>query len=785
MRILSLEYRDDSQSIKITCSKTLRSQKSPASVLAVDKTNSLLATGFADGVTKVWDIRGAYATHTFQGSGEVVTSLLFFRDPAHSKGSHSDSLRLAVGYSDGNVRVWNFSSRKNVSHLQKEHTSSVRALDLDEQQGLLLSGSDDRTVVLRSTRDWKPQAVIQTFEAVAVAYFVGNGLLLVGGDSGNLRQWRTSGQPITSPRESELSPITRGVFCSLADQIWTVHADLTLRLHAIGDMRPLKVISGSHDEIIDCVLIGQSREYLAMATNVEEIKVLSIEQTTQSEENRYFGADVGQLKGHKDYVICLDVDTTGSWIVSGSKDNTAKLWRTDPHTGLFECVVTLTGHTHSVTAVALPRSDPDIATKSFAERLEALPKFVISGSEDRTIKHWTVGAVTSGERASGRATYTRKAHDSDINAIDVSSADALFASASKDRTVKIWSVEDGEVLGVLRGHRRGVWSTRFSPKGTPPITSDGRQVSNARGYMLTGSSDKTVKIWSLGDFSCIRTFEGHTNSILKAVWLSFGGSRDNKDTVRPQLDDPEADEGSRKMNRPLQVASAAGDGLVKVWNVNSEELAVTLDNHTDRVWTLVCQPETNALISGGGDGVVTYWRDTTSSSVAARAAASSARVEEDQRLQNYIKAGSYNDAITLALQLDHPGRLLSLFTAVAGTYPPEEDSLCGVKAVDGVVAKLSDEHLIKLLQRVRDWNTNAKTAMVAQRVLWTVLKTHSPKKLLELRTTSGRDPGTKDVLDALKIHTEKHYNRMDDMMNESFMVEWTLDQMDLLGGDSI
>ena len=51
----------------------------------------------------------------------------------------------------------------------------------------------------------------------------------------------------------------------------------------------------------------------------------------------------------------------------------------------------------------------------------------------------------------------------DINALDVAPNDKVFVSGSQDRTLKLWSVKDGALLGTFRGHRRGVWSVKFSP----------------------------------------------------------------------------------------------------------------------------------------------------------------------------------------------------------------------------------------------------------------------------------------------------------------------------------
>ena len=60
---------------------------------------------------------------------------------------------------------------------------------------------------------------------------------------------------------------------------------------------------------------------------------------------------------------------------------------------------------------------------------------------------------------------------------------------------------------VLKGHKRGVWSVEFSPVERCVITSSG---------------DRTVKIWHVPDGSCLKTFEGHTSSVLRASFLSRG-----------------------------------------------------------------------------------------------------------------------------------------------------------------------------------------------------------------------------------------------------------------------
>ena len=81
-----------------------------------------------------------------------------------------------------------------------------------------------------------------------------------------------------------------------------------------------------------------------------------------------------------------------------------------------------------------------------------------------------------------------------------------------------------------------------------------------------------------------------------------------------------------------------------------------------------------------------------------------------------------------------------------------------------------------LLCRIRDWNTNARTAVVAQRVLFVLLRSYPASKLVSLRGV-GRD-----VWDALGSYTDRHYKRVEELVEESWLVEYTLREMEQVLG---
>ena len=823
MRIYSLDHSEDAVGIGVTLLRTLKPHTTPVITAALDDTGTLLATGSADGVIKVWDIRGGYVSHTLRGHTGLISALKFYVAPlTHStsvptssrigkqnrerqndrerplyNGSNEDThssplFRLASGGEDGKSRIWDLVKGKAIATLDS-HVSVVRRLDFTPKHNVILSVSRDKTAILWNADSGKLRRVIPVLEGLEAAGFLRNGTIFyTGGQNGEIRIWDVeSGRELTTHRPEQTKDSEQGNGNNILhvlhqdglDFLLSVHGDQSLKLHSLGSLSSmnsgqslhslpiLKRISGTHAEIIDMAFVSQN--LLALATNSEAIRLISVSAHSDTKEiledpnqtsssSSYFGADVGLLQGHQDIVICLDVDWSGHWVATGAKDNTAKLWRIDPSAQSFECFATYSGHTDSLGAISLPRVIPPIDSAAYLDPLSHPPSFILTGSQDQTIKRWDTKTKTLITGAI-RSVYTRKAHDKDINAIAIDEQAKCFASASQDRTVRIWSVDDGDGLGVLRGHKRGVWTVQFAPKSIPQISGEAGVESTSRGVILTGSGDKSVKIWSLFDYSCLRTLEGHTSSVLKVVWLRT---------------EPQDSSGPNRRKARATLASAGGDGLVKVWDASTGDCLCTLDNHTDRIWALTSDPKQGYLVSAGGDSVITFWADTTVATAANTAAVAAARVSQEQDLLNHSHSGNYREAIVLALQLNHPARLLALLTDVVKTHPPEIGSLSGVKAVDEVLKNLADEQLFTLLLRLRDWNTNARTAPVASRILWTIFKSYAPSRLARLRR---KGKGLEDILESLRVYTERHYKQCEELIEESYVLDFLLRGMENSG----
>ncbi|GAB5588350.1 hypothetical protein Unana1_03250 [Umbelopsis nana] len=149
-------------------------------------------------------------------------------------------------------------------------------------------------------------------------------------------------------------------------------------------------------------------------------------------------------------------------------------------------------------------------------------------------------------------------HTDGVMCLQFCDASNILITGSYDKTVRIWNLETGEVVRVLTGHTRCVRALQFDDA-----------------KLVTGSMDHTLKIWSLQTGQCIRTLEGHTDGI---VSLHFD-------------------------SRIL--ASGSVDTTIKVWNFETGECC-TLRGHTDWVNSVRIYHQ-SVLVSGSDDTTVRIW----------------------------------------------------------------------------------------------------------------------------------------------------------------------------------
>ncbi|KAG0318916.1 U3 small nucleolar RNA-associated protein 13 [Linnemannia gamsii] len=703
-----------------TLIRSLKAHDAPIIVMDIDRTSSLVATGSADGTVKVWDIAGGFCTHNFKGHGGVISAVLFHPDQAKAW--------LYSGADDCTVRVWDLKTRKGLAVLES-HVSVIRGLAVTHSGNTLISGSRDKVVNVWDLTTMKLATTYPIYETLETVGILQKGkiqnigdkdvsdkdMFYTAGDAGVIRIWDLrSGELIAKQKEEKgsKSGISDVLYNTTSQQLVSITSDQNILFFDVeNDLKRVKQIVGYNDEIIDVAYIGEEETHLAVAANSEQIRVFNLKE---------FECDL--IYGHTDIVICLDRNADGTLLASGSKDNTAKVWTLDLENEdadeRYKCIGSCVGHTEAIGAVALTKKTDGL---------------LLTGSQDRTIKCWDLSTADLDEPDENlrfKSHYTIQAHEKDINTIDIAPNDKIFATGSQDKLAKIWNLQEGTLIGTCKGHKRGVWSVKFSPVDQ---------------CLATSSGDRTIKIWSLNDFSCLRTFEGHTNSILKVDFMTSG----------------------------LQLVSCGSDGLVKLWTIRTNECVTTLDNHTEKIWALAVRKDENMVVTGGADSMINMWEDFTEIEYAEKKAAKADQVLKEQELSNYLQRKDWKNAITLALSLEQPFRLLQLFNQILQDRPEHDTSVTGLEAVDKVLLGLSPDQTAKLLGYVRDWNTHAKNMRAAQTVLNAILRQRKVQEMIEI-------PGIKDLLDGLLPYSDRHFQRVEALTVRSYVVDYTVQAMDLM-----
>ncbi|XP_073971799.1 notchless protein homolog 1 [Rhodnius prolixus] len=229
------------------------------------------------------------------------------------------------------------------------------------------------------------------------------------------------------------------------------------------------------------------------------------------------GKCIKVLSGHTRSVTALQWGGSGL-LYSASQDRTIKVWRTND--GVL--CRSLEGHAHWVNTLALNtdfiiRSGSSIrfeehvhqndklamqtlAKKRYEEVCSGFGERLVSGSDDFTLFLWK---PETEKKPLARLT----GHQQLINDVKFSPDTRIFASASFDKSIKLWDGKTGKFITTLRGHVRSVYMISWS--------ADSR-------LLVSGSADSTLKVWDMKTKKLLHDLPGHQDEVFAVDWSLDG-----------------------------------------------------------------------------------------------------------------------------------------------------------------------------------------------------------------------------------------------------------------------
>lgn len=225
------------------------------------------------------------------------------------------------------------------------------------------------------------------------------------------------------------------------------------------------------------------------------------------------------LRGHDGPVLTVAITPDCRWVVTGSEDETVRLFDLTAHCPAASQVV-LRGHAGPVTSIAI---SPD-------------GRWMVTGSHDQTVRLWDLTTPQPGKRAT-----VLDGHEGGVHSVAISSTGRWVATAAYDQTVRLWNmnaVDPAATSVVLTGHGGEVGPILFSTDGQ---------------LLITGRDDGTACVWDVETATPTTSpvlLHGHCGPVAALAVTPDG----------------------RKVLTGCRQASDRTDCLVRVWDLPIEEV---------------------------------------------------------------------------------------------------------------------------------------------------------------------------------------------------------------------
>jgi centriolar protein POC1 len=277
--------------------------------------------------------------------------------------------------------------------------------------------------------------------------------------------------------------------------------------------------------------------------------------------------------GHTGAVNCVDISPSGNTIISGSQDNSIRIWNN-----------TVEGYSQVIKSHSAP-----VKTVNFSPDGTML----LSGSDDKTLKCFQL--------SDRKFLWSITGHSNWVNSAQWSPDSRLICSASMDKHVKLWDVTTrNNVADFTYDEGKadlGVNSVKFHPDGT---------------CVGACSDDKTIQIWDIRSSRLIQRYDTHdpktcpAKTVNKEWELAPEHLKSQKPQFKCQCDARVNSISFHPNGRYLLSANA--NSPVKIWDLRQGHILYTLYGHEGPTNSCQFSPNGDYFVTGGSDQIVMIWK---------------------------------------------------------------------------------------------------------------------------------------------------------------------------------
>ena len=407
-------------------------------------------------------------------------------------------------------------------------------------------------------------------------------------------------------------------FCHKGNFLASCGDDKSIKIWNLLDDSLVKTIQT--EEEIYCINYSPNSKQIVTSGNSKTAKIWSI-----NDDNSINDTNVISLDGHRDKIWSATFNPEGNWIATASADRTIRIW---DHEG--NELKTIRGHnsdvldvvfTNNGDAILSSSSDNTVRLWQLREEKRSTTEghkgkvtgvcfsptgdYLASCSTDKTVKFWD---LYGNLRNTFSGIY---GHGDRINSVSIQpqlinsqrEIDRLIASASDDRTIKLWKRSSATKPVLTIRHKCPAHNVVFSPDGQ---------------LIASSGDDNTIKLWDLSG-QLIRNLEGHQEKILCLCFSSNGhtiASSSVDKTVRLWDIEGQTIRVFNHYQNPvtsvdfcpvddLTLVSASSD-CAQIVNLEDENIEI-LRGHEDVVYSVCFSPDGQTISSASNDQTVRVW----------------------------------------------------------------------------------------------------------------------------------------------------------------------------------